>query len=167
MKNIFYGIFLFLFLVSINAQVKDYEIGVNPNQRTSAGAYWDYSDPTTLNMKVSVWGFVKYPGRYVVPIYTTPTELLSFAGGPTDDAHLDELRIYRKDKNNNESLLKFNYEDLMWEEDLATTNRQIPDLTAGDVLVVPGSPKFYFKDYLQVALSILSAMISLSILLFK
>jgi hypothetical protein len=55
----------------------------------------------------------------------------------------------------------------MWEDELVTNSRQIPELLAGDVLVVPGSPRFYFKDYLQVALSILSAMISLSILIFK
>ncbi|MAT57111.1 MAG: hypothetical protein CMF23_03995 [Ignavibacteriae bacterium] len=167
MKNIFYGIFLFLFVISVNAQVQDYEIGVSPNLRTSQGAFWDYSDETTLNIKVSIWGFVKYPGRYIVPIYTTPTDLMSYAGGPTDDAHLDELRIYRQNEDKTQTLLKFNYEDLMWEDELVTTSRQIPELLAGDVLVVPGSPRFYFKDYLQVALSILSAMISLSILIFK
>ena len=167
MKNIFYGIFLFLFVISVNAQVQDYEIGVSPNLRTSQGAFWDYSDETTLNIKVSIWGFVKYPGRYIVPIYTTPTDLMSNAGGPTDDAHLDELRIYRQNEDKTQTLLKFNYEDLMWEDELVTTSRQIPELLAGDVLVVPGSPRFYFKDYLQVALSILSAMISLSILIFK
>ena len=167
MKNIFYGIFLFLFVISVNAQVQDYEIGVSPNLRTSQGAFWDYSDETTLNIKVSIWGFVKYPGRYIVPIYTTPTDLMSYAGGPTDDAHLDELRIYRQNEDKTQTLLKFNYEDLMWEDELVTTSRQIPELLAGDVLVVPGSPRFYFKDYLQVALSISSAMISLSILIFK
>jgi len=166
MKNIFYGIFLFLFVISVNAQVQDYEIGTS-TRLNSQGAYYDYSDQTTLNIKVSLWGFVKYPGRYVVPIYTTPTELLSFAGGPTDDAHLDELRIYRQNEDKTQTLLKFNYEDLMWEDELVTNNRQVPELLAGDVLVVPGSPRFYFKDYLQVALSILSAMISLSILIFK
>lgn len=167
MKNIFYGIFLFLFVISVNAQVQDYEIGVSPNLRTSQGAFWDYSDETTLNIKVSIWGFVKYPGRYIVPIYTTPTDLMSYAGGPTDDAHLDELRIYRQNEDKTQTLLKFNYEDLMWDDELVTNSRQIPELLAGDVLVVPGSPRFYFKDYLQVALSILSAMISLSILIFK
>ena len=166
MKNIFYGIFLFLFLTSITAQVQDYEIGIS-SRLNSQGAYYDYSDQTTLNIKVSLWGFVKYPGRYVVPIYTTPTDLLSFAGGPTDDAHLDELRIYRQNENSTQTLIKFNYEDVLWEDELATNSRQIPELLAGDVLVVPGSPRFYFKDYLQVALSILSAMISLSILIFK
>jgi hypothetical protein len=166
MKNIFYGIFLFLFVISVNAQVQDYEIGTS-TRLNSQGAYYDYSDPTTLNKKVSLWGFVKFPGRYVVPIYTTPTELLTLAGGPTDDAHLDELRIYRQNEDKTQTLLKFNYEDLMWEDELVTNSRQIPELLAGDVLVVPGSPRFYFKDYLQVALSILSAMISLSILIFK
>ncbi len=166
MKNIFYGIFLLLFLTSLTAQVQDYEIGTS-TRLNSQGAYYDYSDATTLNIKVSLWGFVKFPGRYVVPLNTSATDLLSLAGGPTDDAHLDELRIYRQNENSTQTLLKFNYNDLLWEEELITNNREIPELLAGDVLVVPGSPRFYFKDYLQVALSVLSAMISLSILIFK
>ena len=32
---------------------------------------YDYSDPSSINIKVSVWGFLKYPGKYIVPQYTT------------------------------------------------------------------------------------------------
>ncbi len=40
-------------------------------RRNIYGGYYDYSDPESINIKVSVWGFVKYPGRYVIPEQTT------------------------------------------------------------------------------------------------
>ncbi len=55
--------------------------------------FFDYSDPEAINMRVSVWGFVRYPGRYLVPIYTTVTDLLSYAGGPRDNSNIDDLRL--------------------------------------------------------------------------
>ena len=48
-----------------------------------------------LTIDVNVWGEVSRPGRYTVPDYTDLLSLLSFAGGPTDDAKLDKIKIIR------------------------------------------------------------------------
>jgi NADH:ubiquinone oxidoreductase subunit F (NADH-binding) len=46
-------------------------------------------------MEVNLWGYVRNPGRYEVPISTDLVELLSFAGGPTQGASLDDVKIVR------------------------------------------------------------------------
>jgi hypothetical protein len=149
--------------------MKDYELGADKiNGRGNYnGGYFNYSEPQSINIKVSVWGFVKYPGRYFVPINTTVTDLLSYAGGLTDDAHADDLRLYRVLDDGTNKLFNFNYNDLMWGDSLELTKRDIPSLTASDILVVPGSPRLYFKDWASLALSLVSVLISLSILILR
>ena len=169
MKNYFFGtLFIILFLSTINfAQNSDLQVGSNVNQlRQNQGAFYDYSDPSTLNIKVSVWGFVKYPGKYVIPIESNVYDLLSYAGGPTEDAHLDDLRLFRTGEDSVSSMTKFNYNDLLWDENLKGFKNS-PGLEAGDILLVPGAQRLYFKDYLQIGLSVFSALISLSILILN
>jgi hypothetical protein len=159
--------FIFLFGIGLFAQTGDVKIGRDASRLTQTqGAFFDYSDPNSLNMKVSVWGFVKYPGQYLVPAYSTALDVFSYAGGPTESAHLDDLRIYRNVEDSTQQLFKFNYNDLLWEKNL---NKVVPPptLLPGDILVVPGEPRFYFKDYLQVTVSIVSTLISLTILILN
>ncbi len=160
-------ILTFFFSMMIFAQNTELQVGSNTNQlRQNQGAFYDYSDPTTLNIKVSVWGFVKYPGKYVIPIESNVYDLLSFAGGPSEDAHLDDLRIFRTLEDSSRKMIKFNYNDLLWDENLQGF-KNAPSLDAGDILLVPGSQRLYFKDYLQIGLSVFSALISLSILILN
>ncbi len=143
------------------------QVGSNTNQlRQNQGALYDYSDPSSINIKVSVWGFVKYPGKYIIPVGSSVYDLLSYAGGPTEDAHLDDLRIFNTDEDSSQSMVKFNYNDLLWDENLKEF-KSAPDLNAGDILLVPGSQRLYFKDYLQIGLSVFSALVSLSILILN
>ena len=166
-------IFLFavslLFSTNIFGQVKDYELGADRlNGRGNYnGGYFNYSEPLGINIRVSVWGFVKYPGRYFVPINTTVTDLLSYAGGPTDDAHADQLRLYRVLEDGKNELYTFNYDDILWGDSLVLKQREIPNLYAGDILVVPGTQRLYFKDWAVLTMSFLSVLISLTILIVK
>lgn len=164
-------IFLMLLIVVTDlafAQLTDSQIG-SPN----SGVYnyqsnlFDYSDPQAINIKVSVWGFVRSPGRYIIPSYTTVTDLLSFAGGPTDGSDLEDLRLYRVLEDGSQQLIKFDYNDLMWENKLSSKSRYIPNLQARDILIVPGAPRLYFRDWFGIGISIFSALISLSILLIN
>lgn len=163
----FVFLILLLFLPTlINAQNQDYKLGTQTTSRGSRyGAYYDYSDPEALNIKVNVWGFVRYPGKYMVPDNTSAAELLSFAGGPTDDSDLDELRIFRITKNNREVMVPFDYNDLMWSDKLDTRYRKVPKIEPGDVLIVPGSPRMYFRDWFGIGLSVFSALTQLTILI--
>jgi SLBB domain len=61
----------------------------------SAASYYYVSKPGELTMQVNVWGYVHNPGRYEVPTSTDLIQLLSFAGGPIQDAKLDEVKVTR------------------------------------------------------------------------
>ncbi len=168
MKKFYLLLLLFGFTSVYFAQVKDLELGaLDRYGQRQQGGYFDYSEPGELNMKVAVWGFVKYPGRYLVPITTSLTDLLSYSGGPTDDADLEDIRVYRILQDSTQSLIKVNYNDLVWEENLKTNTKFIPDLQASDVILVPGSPRLYFKDWFSIGLSVFSALISLAILILN
>ncbi len=166
--KLFYRILIIFigFQSIVFSQVKDYELGSQWTGKTRTniyGGFYDYSDPEAINMNISVWGFVAYPGRYVVPEYTSVVDLLSFVGGPSDDSNLDELRIYRIE-NNKEIMIPFSYNDLMWEQGLEGKYKKIPTLKPSDILVVPGEPRMYFLDWFYIGLSVFSALISLIIL---
>jgi hypothetical protein len=167
MNNNYFLIFSLVFVLSSLslAQDEDYQIGLNPNFRGQAsGGYYDYSDPEGFNIKVAVWGYVKYPGRYVIPIRSDINALLSYAGGVNDDAHLDDLRIYRVRGDSTQELVKFNYDDLWWNDRLSR-DLNLSRLQASDVLIVPGRPRLYWENYLSLVLATLGFFISVATLI--
>ncbi|MBU1096044.1 MAG: SLBB domain-containing protein [Bacteroidetes bacterium] len=167
MKRYILLVFLFLIIDTVSAQIKDYELGASLTGQQSSGGFFDLSDPLTVNIKVAIWGFVRLPGRYVVPENTTITDLISYAGGPAIDAQLDNLRLYRVDSENNQQMIKFSFQELMWGDELKGVRNEIPALIASDVILVPGSPKLYFKDWFGITLSIISMLLSLTILILN
>jgi len=48
-----------------------------------------------LKIKVRVWGEVNVPGLYIVADGIDVMEVLSLAGGPTEDANLSDVRVIR------------------------------------------------------------------------
>lgn len=158
-----FSIITILFL-PINAQDKDIKIGkIFPESRS---ALFDLSDPSQINIRVAIWGAVNAPGNYMVPQSTTVLDLISLAGGPTDDAKLDDLRIYRNSKDSIGAFIKFNLNELYSKE----TKKDIvlpPTLLASDVILIPGEPKMYWKDYLSLYLSVSSTLIGIAILILN
>ena len=61
----------------------------------SAASYFYVSKPGELTMQVNIWGFVHNPGRYEVPTSTDLIQLVSYAGGPIQDAKMDEVKVTR------------------------------------------------------------------------
>ena len=156
-----------LFLISTLsfAQNEDYQLGISQDYlRQNQGAYYDYSDPGVLNIKVSVWGYVKYPGRYIIPDISNINDLISYSGGISDDSNIDEMRIFRINADSTQEMLLYNYEDLWWSE---TLQKQIAlsRLQPGDVLIVPGRPRWYWENYLTLTLSIVGVLLSLATLI--
>lgn len=165
-----YLFFLFLLLsafpfINIFAQ-NDVQIGKSSmaNEYNSKGAKYDYSDPNSINIKVLVWGYVQFPGQYIIPSTSTVNDLLALAGGPVPDAHLDELRLFRINPDSSQTMIKFNYNDLLWNNNL-TSKVKIPSLKAGDILLVPGSPRFFLRDYLNLTLQIVATLSSVAVLI--
>lgn len=168
MKKVFlFGLFVLLFNNSAYSQQQEYELGSSLTRFNQSTGFFDLSDPESLNMVVSLWGWVKYPGRYLVPINTTITDLLSYGGGPNDNALLDDLRLYRVFEDSTQIMIKFGMNELLHESTLKRSKLSAPDLEAGDILLVPGEPRIYFQQRYSMWLSLISVLISLSILIIN
>lgn len=162
-KPVMFLLILLLMLFTcdfISFAQEDIQIGSSLKNQQSQGGLYDYSDPETVNITVLVWGFVKYPGQYIIPAYSNINNLIALAGGPTDDANLEDLRLFRINKDSSQTMIKFDYDDLLWNDDL-TKQVKIPNIQAGDILLVPGEPRFYFKDYFSLALSIVGTIVAI------
>ncbi|MDO8549258.1 MAG: hypothetical protein Q7S39_03775 [Ignavibacteria bacterium] len=163
-RNIF---ILSIFCVLNLFAQEEIQIGTSLGQlRQSQGGYYDYSDPESVNIKVSVWGFVKYPGKYIIPIYSNAFDLLSYSGGPDEDANLDDIRIFRINEDSSQTFIDLNYEDFLWNKEL-TSEKTAPRILSSDILLVPGEDRLYFRDYFTLTLSVLSVLISLTILIIN
>jgi protein involved in polysaccharide export with SLBB domain len=127
---------------------------------------FDYSDPTKVNIKVSVWGYVKFPGKYIIPVNSTLRDLLSYAGGPTADAYLDDVRLVRTLPDSTQQVFTYNFSELTLEPAIT---KKVPNQTIqpGDMLLLPGQPRMYFKDYFTMFISTVSALSSLTILIIN
>lgn len=158
----------YILLIAINlllspnifTQITDQELGASVDYRNRAGLY-DFSDEGAVNIKVSVWGYVSRPGKYIVPDYTTVSDLLSYSGGPNQNAVMDDMRIYRTLENGTEEMIKFTYDDIMWGEKIEVKNRIVPKLEPSDVLIIPGSPRMFFRDWFTLSLQVTGILISL------
>jgi len=153
---------------------QDIRLGAAENRLNAAGAFYDYSDPRYVNISVSIWKYVKFPGKYFVPEQTKLIDLISYAGGPTPEAYLDDIRLLKNVSSESaaslresEYITKFDLRQLMENEGPKVELNKIPRLNAGDIILIPGEPKLYFKDYTSLVLSITSTLISLAILVLN
>lgn len=169
----FLPLLIFSFFIFFTSQIRlnaqeNLDVGSVSGIRNYQGSFYDFSEPGKINMRVAVWGYVRNPGKYIIPVNSNAADLLSYAGGLQPDAFFDDLRIYRMNPDSSYILVKFSYEDLFWKSELSGENRlKIPALKAGDIIAVPGQPKMYFREWFSLTLSLVSTLISLSILIFK
>ena len=165
-KTITFFIVLFAF-GSISFAQQDIQIGTNllPFDRYRGGQY-DYSLPDAINIKVLVWGYVPFPGQYIIPSTSSVNDLLALAGGPTQDANIDDLRLFRVNADSSQTMIKFDYNDLLWNDNLEKPIK-IPHLQAGDILLVPGETRFFFWDYFNFTLSIVSTLAVVAVLIIS
>jgi hypothetical protein len=133
---------LFLLAAKVNtfAQDNDVQVGTVPRNPSQMFGLFDYSDPTKVNIKVSIWGYVKYPGKYIVPVNSTLRDLLSIAGGPTADAYLDDVRLVRTLADSTQQVFTYNFSELILEPSIT---KKVPNQTLqpGDMLFMPGQPR--------------------------
>jgi hypothetical protein len=164
------GFYILLSLLSLDTVYAqdNIDVGAIGAVRNYAGSFYDFSEPGKLNKRVAIWGYVRNPGKYIIPINSNAADLISYAGGLQTEAYFDDLRIYRMKPDSTYTLIKFAYDDLFWKSELSNENKiRVPELKAGDIIAVPGQPKMYFRDWFTLTLSLVSTLISLSILIFK
>lgn len=93
--NFFMGLFIVsLFLSSPAFTQLESGMGASLTGASSA-AYYYISKPGEITMPVNLWGYVKNPGRYEIPISTDLIQLVSYAGGPLADADLGAVKVTR------------------------------------------------------------------------
>lgn len=109
-----------------------------------SGAFYNFSSGSGCDLLVSVWGYVRNPGRYRVPCETNLLDLMSYCGGPNDrgaEVFLDQVKIIRKggaDRSN--EIAEVFLVDVEKYLELRTTPTVTSDLLLypGDLVIVDG-----------------------------
>lgn len=113
-----------------------------------------------LKIKTYIWGQVRKPGLYIVPDDTDLLTLISSAGGPTENANMNKIRIIRQTEEE-EKIIWVDLQEYIDHGDYDL----IPSLQPGDTVVVSGSAYYAFTKAVawisQIAV-ILSVYISVN-----
>ncbi len=89
-----YGFLLLVFASASFAQNPNSDLS-SATANAQAGSYYYVARPNEMTMQVNIWGFVHNPGRYEVATTIDLLQLLSYAGGPTNDADVEDVRLTR------------------------------------------------------------------------
>lgn len=150
-RSYFSGIIFVLFLLitlafSVEKGICQSNATENENYDTNRGAQYYLGHEDELLIKVNVWGFVARPGQYLVPSDTDLISLLSFVGGPTENANLKKIKIVRTNKDE-EKVIKVNVKSYL----NSGKHGIIPDLLPGDTIIVPSSRMYLVNKFFEYA----------------
>lgn len=120
-------------------------LGVSQSGASSA-AYYFISKPGEITMSINLWGYVRNPGRYEVPISTDLVQLVSYAGGPLAEADLKSVKISRIVRRDDairtvEFMVNLYHLDKL--------DEKARDLEPGDTIFID-SPSFSWRDVFNV-----------------
>ena len=118
------------------------------NTRGAARYYLGSLGGTTeeLLMNVNVWGFVLKPGQYMVPVKTDLVSLISFAGGPLEQASLKRVQLIRGTAKDDEpTVVTVDLQKYLEQGDRSV----LPTLRPGDTVVVRAGKMYGFKRALE------------------
>ncbi len=151
-------------LVNMTFSQDDDDLILGNSQKNKSGAFFDLSDPTGVNIEVSLWGYSKFPGRYLVPINTTFLDLMSFSGGPTDESNLEDIRILRNagDSLKKVQVIRMNYNDLLWGDNLSSKQKMNPVLQSGDIVLIKKEKRYTFREDLSLYIPIFTTLFSIA-----
>lgn len=121
-----------------------------PADTPRAAQYFLGSQDQVL-MAVNVWGFVHKPGQYMVPYETDLISLLSFAGGPREEARIKSIRLVRPDNGSGQpQVIEVDVKKYL-QNGLAG---EIPVLRPGDTVVVSGTSFHFVNQFFEFAVRI-------------
>ncbi len=107
------------------------------------GAQYMIGKEDELLIKVNIWGFVRMPGQYLVPSNTDLVSLISYAGGPSEDAQIKKVKMIRtiditpdgKSRNTSQKIYEYNIKRFLETGDLNLN----PYLMPNDTILISGS----------------------------
>jgi hypothetical protein len=91
-------------------------------------------------------------------------DLLSYAGGPRENSKLDEIRIYRPPRDTvtgKPSILRMDYDDLLFDERIGSERKFNPLLLSGDVVLLLQERRYTFRENVNFYLPIISGIITI------
>lgn len=122
---------------------------------TTSPTYYSLAGQGGLVITVNLWGYVGRPGQYEVPGSTNLVQLISLAGGPTENAELDKVEIVRQIMQPDST---FKTEVIPVDlREFKEKGGQTPLLSPGDTIIVPGST----SESLRLVLAFLGPVFSL------
>ncbi len=164
--KIFISIFFFIPSLSFS-QIDRQKVG-NEAFYNQLGGFYNYGDKDKVNIDVNVWGYVKYPGKYLIPQGSTVMDLISYSGGPLTESKLEDVRLYRPRNDSlnisKDQIINLNYNDLFWGKKIGSKDKSNNVLMPGDILIFTGEPRYFARDNVNFLLSISGVLISLGIL---
>jgi protein involved in polysaccharide export with SLBB domain len=86
-------------------------IQMAPAQENPGRVYKIQNIQGEITKRINIWGYINEPGRYDVPLSTNIIQLLTYAGGPRDNATLDNIKIYRVNQMGSRILIKLDIEN--------------------------------------------------------
>ncbi|MCK6600960.1 MAG: SLBB domain-containing protein [Bacteroidetes bacterium] len=136
---------------SATAQIFDSPTGTGAQPGFSNATAFVFGTADGVNIEVSLWGYVNRPGLYKIPHTTDLVSLISLAGGPRENARLDDVRIIRivnnpETNSMEEKIIRVNLEEFIEKGD----RKLIPILKPGDVVVMTGSAYTVFVNFMSV-----------------
>lgn len=159
---VFLGIPAILF-----SQIDRQQVG-NDILNSQQGGYFNYGNKDKVNIDVNVWGYVKFPGKYLIPRGSTIMDLISFSGGPLTESKLEDIRLLRLRNDSlkiyKDQVLTIDYDDLFWKDRISSKDKSNFELLPGDILILTGEPRYFARDNVNFILSISAVLISLGIL---
>jgi hypothetical protein len=121
--------------------------GLGPSATSvSAAAYYYISKSGEITMPLNLWGQVKNPGRYEVPISADLVTLISFAGGPLGDAKMSAVKVTRIERIDND-IKKVEFTLNL--ERLDRLDSQTLSLRPGDTIYIERIP-FGWPDFINL-----------------
>ncbi len=112
-----------------------------------------YGQDQGVLIDVNLWGQIGKPGKYFVPYTTDLISLISIAGGPTDKAKLDDVRIIRYAVKDTTVIEKIATVDIVKFIEFGDQGN-LPQLIRGDTVIIPGDALSVFQNFVSIAASI-------------
>jgi len=134
---------LVVFLITPLCSVFGQESSLSLPQDRAAQYYLGSKDE--LLIPVNVWGFVQKPGQYLVPDNTDLITLLSYAGGPSENAKISHVRVIRNDRTGGNVVYKVDVKRYIETGD----DRLIPILKPGDTVIVHGTTFHWINRFFE------------------
>lgn len=97
-------------------------------------------------MKVNLWGAVKKPGIHHIPVKTDLISLMSYAGGPNDNAKIDSV-VIKRNQGKLQKKINVDLAQLIHDEDVYDLTLQ-PE----DIIVVPAKQPWVSQDFFMLAI---------------